>query len=208
MPEAGTAMSATTKNADLVNKITFLQNCIFTVCYEGISFSYDRSSTKVNAYFFTGQVPPSSRLERDYGEKSKYTLTIINPLFIMKYLLIVLMLPFLSASECGKKKNNKTADNTETVKDSIPVCVRKMIDAANKETPPDAPEKIDEYVYNGKTVYLFMAQCCDQFNVLYDDSCKMICSPSGGITGRGDRKCEDFSKNAKHIKQIWTNSVK
>lgn len=127
----------------------------------------------------------------------------------MKYLLIVLVFPFLSASECGKKKKSKTADNTTTtVQDSIPVCVRKLIDEANKEIPPNAPEKIDEYSYNGKTVFLFTAQCCDQFNTLYDDSCKAICSPSGGITGRGDRKCEDFSKTAKKVKTIWTNTAK
>ncbi len=126
----------------------------------------------------------------------------------MKYLLILFVVPFLSASECGKKKKNKTAVNIETVKDSIPVCVRKMIDEANKEIPPNAPVQVDEYSYNGKTVFLLTAQCCDQFNTLYDDSCKMICSPSGGITGRGDRKCEDFSKTAKHIKMIWTNTAK
>lgn len=126
----------------------------------------------------------------------------------MKYLLIVLVFPFLSASECSKKKKSNTADNTEVVKDSIPVCVRKLIDEANKEIPPNAPEKIDEYIYNGKTVFLFTAQCCDQFNTLYDDSCKMICSPTGGITGRGDRTCEDFSKTARHIKKIWTNTAK
>ena len=91
------------------------------------------------------------------------------------------------------------------MKDSIPVCVRKLIDEGNKEIPPNPPQQADEYFYNGKTVFLFTAQCCDQFNTLYDDSCKMICSPSGGITGRGDRKCEDFFKTAKHVKIIWKN---
>jgi hypothetical protein len=33
----------------------------------------------------------------------------------------------------------------------------------------------------------------------------MICSPTGGITGKGDGKCEDFSTKAKHIKLIWKN---
>ena len=125
----------------------------------------------------------------------------------MKYLLILLVFPFLSASECGKKKKKKEkADNIkEAVKDSIPVCVRKMID---KTMPIDLPEQVDEYIYNGKTVFLLTAQCCDQFNTLYDDSCKMICSPSGGITGRGDRKCEDFSTTAKHVKILWRNTTK
>ena len=45
MPEACTAMSAAAKNAYLINKITFFQNCIFIVCYEGFSFNYVRNST-------------------------------------------------------------------------------------------------------------------------------------------------------------------
>ena len=123
----------------------------------------------------------------------------------MKYLLIVLVFPFFSNSECGKKKSNKSAEETL---DSIPFCVRKIIDIQSKETPPNAPVQIEEYVFNGKTVYLFTAQCCDQFNTLYDDNCKVICSPSGGITGRGDRKCDDFSKTAKLVKLIWREAAK
>ncbi len=113
------------------------------------------------------------------------------------------MFPILSANECGNKKKDKTVDNTGTVKDSIPVCVRKMIDAAGKQTPSEIPLQVVEYVYNGKTVFRFTASCCHQFNTVYDDSCKMVCSPSGGFTGRGDRKCEDFSKTATHVKTIW-----
>ncbi len=123
----------------------------------------------------------------------------------MKYLLLLLIFPFLSASECGKKKEKP---GTATTQDSIPVCIRKILDDQSKEIPPNQPVQIDEYAYNGKTVYLFTAQCCDQFNVLYDDSCKMICSPSGGIIGKGDGKCEDFAKEAKLIKLIWKEQAK
>lgn len=127
----------------------------------------------------------------------------------MKYLLILLVFPILSASECGKKKNKKDdVTDTEMAKDSVPVCVRKLLNESMKTVPEDEPEQVDEYLYNGKTTYLLTAQCCDQFNTLYDDSCKVICSPTGGITGRGDLKCEDFSKSAKHIKMIWKKSAK
>jgi len=130
----------------------------------------------------------------------------------MKYLFILLVFPCIAATECGKKKKKKNeADTTTTTtpaKDSIPACVRAMIDKAGKQIPPELPEKVDEYIYNGKTAYLVTAQCCDQFNTLYDDSCKAICSPTGGITGRGDRKCEDFSKNATLVKTIWRKGTK
>jgi hypothetical protein len=96
----------------------------------------------------------------------------------------------------GKKK-------TGSGKDSIPVCVRKLIDAGNKNEPSTAPWQVDEYLYNGKKVFLFTAQCCDQFNTLYDISCNVICAPTGGFTGRGDGRCPDFGSTAKFVKLIW-----
>lgn len=128
----------------------------------------------------------------------------------MKYLLILLAFPLFSATECGKKKNkekitDEQVSGNEINNDSIPVCVRKFIDSASKETPPTPPVQVDEYLYNGKKVFLFTAPCCDFFNTVYDENCKMICSPTGGITGKGDGKCEDFSAKAKHIKLIWKN---
>lgn len=127
----------------------------------------------------------------------------------MKYLLALLICPFLSASECAnhKKQVVTTKENSEQVKDSIPACVQRMIDSGRKEIP-DAPVQVDEYIFKGKKTFLFTAQCCDQFNMLYDDSCKAICAPSGGFTGRGDLRCTDFDSLAKHIKIVWKNSSK
>lgn len=98
--------------------------------------------------------------------------------------------------------NNK-GDQGKTVKDSIPACIRKDINAIEKKTMANPPVQVDEYEYNGKKVFLYTADCCDQFNTLYDENCKPVCSPSGGFEGGGDHKCEDFSEKAKHIKLIW-----
>lgn len=128
----------------------------------------------------------------------------------MKYLLPLLVVSFLSASECGSKKT-KTAEVTETkepAKDSIPACVRKLIDAGNKDEPSTAPVQVDEYLYNGRKVFLFTALCCDQYNTLYDDSCKVLCAPSGGFTGKGDQRCPDFFEKAKLVKLVWENPSK
>jgi hypothetical protein len=123
----------------------------------------------------------------------------------MKYLLLLLAIPCLSASECGNKKSNA---ETEVVKDSIPSCVRQLIDKSLKEVPPNAPVQVEEYVYHAKTVYVFTAQCCDQYNVAYDDSCNMICAPSGGFSGRGDGKCPGFADSAKYVRIVWKNPAK
>ncbi|NOT51787.1 MAG: hypothetical protein HOP10_10990 [Chitinophagaceae bacterium] len=124
----------------------------------------------------------------------------------MKYLLALLLVPFLTANECGKNKTKAVpeTENEQQVKDSIPACVRALI---GKE-PMDAPVQIDAYLYKEKKVYLFTAQCCDQYNMLYDDNCKAICAPSGGFTGSGDGKCKDFDSIAKHVKLIWREPSK
>ena len=89
--------------------------------------------------------------------------------------------------------------------DSLPLCIRKLLDEKNKETPPNPPVKMEEYFYNDKPVYLITAQCCDFFNAVYDQNCTIICAPSGGITGKGDGKCEDFLKTARYVKEIRIN---
>lgn len=128
----------------------------------------------------------------------------------MKYILILLAFPLFSSTECGKKKNKEAIKDEQTQNgvsgnDSIPVCVKQFIDSAMKEKPPVPPVQVDEYIYNGKKVFLFTAPCCDFFNTVYDENCKMICSPTGGITGKGDGKCEDFGAKAKYIKLVWKN---
>lgn len=96
-----------------------------------------------------------------------------------------------------------TGGKETTTTNDLPACFKKLIDEKSKETPPDGPTQIDEYLYNGKKVYLFSAMCCDKYNVLYDENCKELCAPSGGFTGRGDGKCPDFNKNAEHVKVVW-----
>lgn len=54
---------------------------------------------------------------------------------------------------------------------------------------------IKSYIFNEKLVYLvnYDAGCCDHFSaILYDKDGNKICSPFGGITGRGDMQCPDF----------------
>lgn len=132
----------------------------------------------------------------------------------MKYIFILLVFPLLSASECGKHKKASVSttepatEKKEEVKDSIPPCVRKLIEGGNKQEPPESPLQVYEYLYNGKTVYLLNARCCDQYNMLYDDSCRTICAPSGGFTGRGDGKCIDFKDVAKYVRLVWQSPDK
>jgi hypothetical protein len=130
----------------------------------------------------------------------------------MKYFLLIVLTTYVCS--CNNKNNVRGTDKPvaytdevkkeETiVKDSLLPCMRQAIARGEKEIPPNPPVSIEEYNYNGKKVYLWKSQCCDQFDILMDDSCNTICAPTGGITGRGDGKCTDFMDKAKMIKTIW-----
>ncbi len=86
---------------------------------------------------------------------------------------------------------------------ALPSCMEHKIEALKAQPKTNPPAEILQYTYNGKTVYLLMAGCCDQYNVVYDDECNYLCAPSGGLTGKGDRKCTDFNERAKFIKAVW-----
>jgi hypothetical protein len=108
---------------------------------------------------------------------------------------ILLLIPFASLSllnvQCKKEQKE------------VPQCVWNKIDAIKAEPKWNPPAEVIEYLYNGKQVYLFTSDCCDQYIMLYDGSCNYICAPSGGITGSGDGKCTDFYSTAKHVKLVW-----
>lgn len=108
----------------------------------------------------------------------------------MKLILFLLALPLLN-NTCNK---NKTA---------IPPCIKEKIEAIKKEPKWNPPAEVNEYIYKDKRVFLFSSNCCDQYNNLYDKDCNIICAPSGGYTGKGDNKCNDFFPAAKHVRLVW-----
>ena len=48
----------------------------------------------------------------------------------------------------------------------IPGCIQQRINQVMKEPKRNPPAEIYEYRYNGQTVYLVNANCCDQFDEL------------------------------------------
>ena len=114
----------------------------------------------------------------------------------MKLILLLLALPALVAETCKKRKTND-------VDPSAPACIVVRIDSIKAEPRYNPPAQVNEYLYQGRRVFLFTSDCCDQFNSLLDENCAYVCAPSGGITGKGDFKCPDFDSLAQHVKLIW-----
>lgn len=101
------------------------------------------------------------------------------------------MILFLTGATCNK------------ISRDIPACIQGKIDRIKNEPKWNPPAEVNEYLYNGQHVYLFTANCCDQYHILYDANCTILCAPSGGFTGKGDGKCPDFAEKAKHLRLVW-----
>ncbi|HZH65499.1 MAG TPA: hypothetical protein VEY10_11470 [Flavisolibacter sp.] len=108
------------------------------------------------------------------------------------YLLLALAALTGGAQKCGK-----------TATAGVPSCIQQKIDSIKVQPKWNPPATVYQYTYQGKTVYFFSADCCDQYNTVYDESCNYVCAPSGGFAGRGDGKCSDFAQEAKEIKLVW-----
>jgi hypothetical protein len=91
-----------------------------------------------------------------------------------------------------------TCDNKElVVTDVCPSCFSDLISSSNP------PLEIWAYKYNNQIVYLALADCCDQYDFLYNSNCNQLCAPSGGFSGIGDGKCADFHDKATDGKLVW-----
>ncbi len=131
----------------------------------------------------------------------------------MRALLLILLFPLLVSETCQEKKARKraaleTSGHVSENINKIPVCIQAKIDSIKKLPRFNPPAEVTEYTYNNKKVFLFSSDCCDFFNLLFDENCNYVCAPTGGITGQGDFKCTDFTKNAKLVKLVWKDDRK
>jgi hypothetical protein len=74
------------------------------------------------------------------------------------------------------------------------------------EPVANPPHRILSYRYREQTVYYVPPSCCDQPSTLYDQIGEVLCSPDGGMTGRGDGRCEDFSRLRSDEALVWADS--
>ena len=126
-------------------------------------------------------------------------------------------IPVLIVLSCGSTKTNQSVTAEQKTKDSLiissntqtgnmaelPTCIKLKIDSFKIAQKHEQPQKVVEYQYRGKKVYYVVMPCCDFFNEVYDDKCKLLGSPDGGITGKGDGKLPDFFTEASKEKLIW-----
>jgi hypothetical protein len=110
----------------------------------------------------------------------------------MKWLIAIVLVSILESQGCNKQRMAR-----------IPACIQSKIEAIQQQPRYNPPATVYRYFYVDKYVYLFSSDCCDQYNYVYDKDCRMICAPSGGITGKGDGKCPNFEQVATEKTLIW-----
>lgn len=115
---------------------------------------------------------------------------------LLNFSMIAALLAF--TQQCGKEDLTKGA----------PDCIQQKIKDIAAEDVWNPPAKVYSYLYNGKNVFLISQHCCDIPSVVLDQDCNVICSPSGGFSGRGDGKCVDFVSAATDERLIWEDKRK
>lgn len=88
----------------------------------------------------------------------------------------------------------------------LPDWIIKLIEKEKTEGAANPPAFLSQCKYRGQTVYYRSSRCCDIPSILYDENENVICSPDGGLTGRGDGKCADFFYEKSGCEVIWRDT--
>jgi hypothetical protein len=113
---------------------------------------------------------------------------------------------FLITAGCGdgSPAGEPEAITTSTTNGaSTPEWLSELIATMKAEPVRNPPGKVVRYEYQGQTVYYLAAECCDQLSTLYDADGNVICSPDGGIGGKGDGRCTDFLDARQGGDVVW-----
>jgi len=115
----------------------------------------------------------------------------------MKPLRLTLAMMLLLAAGCAAPTPTPSGN---------PAWVDQLIQQFEREPVGNPPQSITRFKYNGQVVYYVPAQCCDMYSTLYDAAGNVMCAPDGGIDGRGDLRCPDFSSQRTDETLIWKDT--
>lgn len=118
----------------------------------------------------------------------------------MRALPVILLLPGIAHAASGSPGRS--------VSDAPPAFVDQLIADIEAEPARNPPAKIFRYQYDGREVYFVPAHCCDMTSELFTADGESLCSPDGGITGRGDGRCPDFHDTRSDETLIWEDRRK
>ncbi len=86
-----------------------------------------------------------------------------------------------------------------------PAWLAEQIAAIASEPLTNPPSQFFRYRYRGEVVYYRPPRCCDIQGELYAADGVTLCFPGGGISGRGDGRCEDFYVERSDCRLVWSD---
>jgi hypothetical protein len=117
-------------------------------------------------------------------------------LVFIRHLILVIAAAMLTA--CGALSPSGSPASSP-----LPVAVTRLIQELEAQPPANPPAFVASYEYQGQVVYYVPPRCCDIFGDLYDAGGQIICHPDGGLAGKGDGRCPDFSSRRTNERIIW-----
>jgi hypothetical protein len=115
---------------------------------------------------------------------------------------------FVRSSETPAPTSTNTVDavperDLRVDSTSRPLWLRQRIQTILATRKRNPVIRIMRYQYGGETVYYESAPCCDQQSTVYDTKGAVVCHPEGGITGKGDGQCANFTKRRTNELLVW-----
>ncbi len=107
-------------------------------------------------------------------------------------LVTVLLLPLL-ASQCQEQPTPECQGRS----------IQTIIDELKAKPKANPAAEVWAYTYQNQKVYRVTADCCDQYETLYDACLNVLCAPSGGFGGGGDGRCPQFYQDATDKQLVW-----
>ena len=110
--------------------------------------------------------------------------------------------PISNVETLGEGNSNKENNRNPDLQTEIPPCISERIDEIKKGKVLNPPTIVTQYSLNGKRYFLIPSGCCDQYDYIIDENCKILCSKGVGIDGKFKNTCEN-DLNLATSKVIW-----
>jgi hypothetical protein len=98
-------------------------------------------------------------------------------------------------------------DGESRIDRDAPNWLRAEIRRLRSEAAPNVPVVVTRSQYRGETVYYTSPGVPDGPGVLFDAEGKVLCSPDGGLDGRGDGRCADFFATRVNETILWRKAL-
>lgn len=136
----------------------------------------------------------------------------MRPCLLLPFVVIALLTGCASRVEKGASAPIAPPDGSDRASSGpshrvevggVPEWLRIRLADYDAQPGPAAPRAVFQVRYGDGVAYYTLAGCCDQLDPLVDASGVLVCYPTGGYTGLGDRKCPHALPPVGERREVW-----